>query len=102
MMWVIAVVLVVLILVFQKFKHLKESWMILVFALFLVLVYFSMTAKIQSGELDFSSPGQAINSIGVYAGWLGQTALNVLTIGKDSMTTVGNVILNRNQTDTNT
>lgn len=52
---------------------------------------------INTNQMDFSSPGAIVNSIGVYAGWLGQTTINLIGVGKDTIRTVGNVI-NTNQT----
>lgn len=92
MLWIIALVLLGLIYVFIQVNSFKQSWTVFIFIVLLVLVFFSMSGMIRSGELDFSTAGNSINSLGVYAGWLGKTTINVFSVVKDSFRTVGHVI----------
>ena len=98
MWWIIGIVLVLVILAFLKFEHYKKTWHLILLIFVLLLVYFSMTAMINSGQMDFSSPKSAISSFSIYAGWLGQTGLELFNIGKGTVKTVGNVIMT-NQTE---
>lgn len=93
MLWIVIIVLLVIILAFLKFEHYKRTTHIVLLVLVLVLVYFSMNSMIKSGEMNFSSPKATINSIGVYLTWLGQTTVKLVGVGKDTITTVGNVII---------
>ena len=102
MLWIIALVMLGIVFLFIKFNSFKQSWTVFIFILLLVLVFFSMNSMIRSGELDFSTVGSSINSLGVYGGWLGQTTVNVFVVMKDSFKTVGNVILDNNETTSET
>jgi hypothetical protein len=92
MIWIIAIVIILVILAFLKFEHHKKTIHITILILILGLIYFSMSSMIKSGQMDFSSPGNTMSSLGFYMGWVGETSLKLVGIGKDTIITVGNVI----------
>ena len=92
MWWIIAIVLIVIVMAFLKFEHFKKNWHVTILIVVLILAYLSITAMIQTGKMDFTSPGAAINSFAVYFGWLGETTFNLIGIGKNTIKTVGNVV----------
>ncbi len=98
MWWIIGAVIIFLILVFQKFKGVKENWTLALFIILIVFIAFSMTSMIQSGKMKLDSPGAIINSLGVYFGWVGETIFNVWGVGKDAVRTIGNTIIDTNRT----
>jgi hypothetical protein len=98
MWWIILIVLALVIIAFLKFEHYKKTFHIFILIIVLVLIYVSMNAMIQTGEMDFSSPRSSINSMGIYFSWLGQTGIELFSIGQGTIRTVGNVILT-NQTE---
>jgi cell division protein FtsW (lipid II flippase) len=98
MWWIILIVFALIIVAFLKFEHYKKTWHFILLMLVLVLVFFSITAMIQTGRMDFTSPKSTMNSMTIYFSWLGQTSFQLFNIGKDTIKTVGNVILT-NQTE---
>ena len=100
MWWIILIVIALVIIAFLKFEHYKKAIHIFILMIILVIVFFSMNAMMKSGEMDFTSPGATINSFAVYFTWLGETGLQLFGIGRDTVRTVGNVIMT-NETKTN-
>jgi multidrug transporter EmrE-like cation transporter len=100
MWWIIAIVFIIIIMVFLKFEHFKKNWYTAILIVILIIAYLSITAMLETGKMDFTSTGAAVNSFAVYFGWLGETTINLMGIGKDTIKTVGNVVRINNTAQT--
>lgn len=56
------------------------------------ILYFSIVSMLSSGRLDTNSPKSIVNSVYSYFGWLGDTAVKLFNIGKDTTVLVGNAV----------
>ena len=72
----------------KKFKWIK----ILLLIVLVAVIYFSFVGVSKSQELDFSSPRGVYMAFTGYVSWIGDTAKDLFTIGKDTVTLVGNTI----------
>ena len=78
----------------KKFKWVK----ILLLVVLIAVLYFSFVGVSKSQNLDFSSPRGVYMAFTSYISWIGETGKDLFTIGKDTVTLVGNTI-KENRTD---
>ncbi len=90
--WVVILILVFIVLAFLKIDHHTRVLKIFVLLGILLLIAFSMYNLFKVKEIDLSSPKDVVNTVYLYFGWLGNTLTQLWDVGKDTITTVGNVI----------
>jgi len=90
--WVIILIIVFIGLAFLKIDHHTRVIKIFIVLALLLLIAFSMYNLFRVKEIDLSSPKDVVNTVYLYFGWLGNTLTQLWDVGKDTVTTVGNVI----------
>ena len=90
--WIVLVFLAVAAILFFKFEHHFRLFRIAILGLIVVLIYLSMSSVLSSGEVNLDSPRGVVNAVYLYVGWLGETTVELLDIGKDSVALAGNAI----------
>jgi len=90
--WIVILVLVAIGLIYMKLEHHGKLLKVGVLVFLLLLILFSMSSIFKSRGTDSSSPKEVANTIYLYFGWLGNTMGQLWDIGKDTVTTVGNVV----------
>lgn len=90
--WIIIAGVIVIALIWleveKKFKWVK----VLLLVVLIAVLYFSFMGVSKSQDLDFSSPRGVYMAFTSYVSWIGNTGKDLFTIGKDTVTLVGNTI----------
>lgn len=90
--WIAIGILVIIGFFFIKIdSHLSKIKIIVLIGLGFIM-YFSIVSMLSSGRIDTDSPTSIVSSVYSYFGWLGDTALNLFDIGKDTVVLVGNAV----------
>jgi glucan phosphoethanolaminetransferase (alkaline phosphatase superfamily) len=75
-----------------RVEHLGRKVKIVAIILIGLLIYFSIANLFASESIDLTSPKGVVNAVYVYIGWIGKTANNLWSVGKDTVNMVGNAI----------
>ena len=91
--WIILCVLAAigLLLIFNTKHHVRRIKAI-IGILIVILFVVSIVGWYKTGEPDFSTPMNSINSVYLYFAWAGQAGLGLIDVSKGAVVTVGNVI----------
>jgi hypothetical protein len=81
-------------------EHFINRMKVFIFVLIALLILFSVMGFFTSKETDLKTPQGIIGSVYNYFGWLGDTGMELFTVGKGTINTVGNIIKS-NETGTN-
>ncbi len=90
--WIVIIIAVLLVVCFMKLDHHAHILKTVIIIGIILLLGFSMYNMFKSKNIDYSSPKEIINTIYMYFGWLGNTVSELWQVGKDTVSTVGNVI----------
>lgn len=91
---IIALVLVAMFVItmFIHFEHKLKAIKAIVLILIILVVGGSLYTWIKNDTNDLNSPKGVANSIYMYAGWMGDIGIKLISTIGDSFTAVGNVI----------
>ena len=91
-------ILIVLGIILLNLEHHARKIKIAATIVLLMIVYFSITSVLNSGNVDMASPRGIVGGVYYYFGWLGNALGDVWSISKDSAIAIGNVIkINRTE-----
>jgi hypothetical protein len=96
--WIIIVLLLVLGSVVLKFEHHGRKILLSIAIIIGVLLYFSIMAIMNSSEVDLNTPSGVVKGIYIWAGWLGNSFVELFDVGKNAVAGIGNVINQVNST----
>lgn len=91
--WIIIGVLIVLLLVFAKLKHIRHKTFLIILVLLLLFFYISASAVIKNQNIDLGSFGGIVKASSLYFNWLVHLGGNAKQLAGNAlkMDWVGNV-----------
>lgn len=90
--WIVIAVFVFIGLFYLKMEHHAHKVKIVIILVVGFVLYFSLVNHFSSDSVDLTSPRGIVNSIYLYAGWIGQTSTSLWDIGTDTVALAGNAV----------
>lgn len=83
--WVIIVVLIVVLWLFLKARHMKHQWYAIFLVLLILFIYLTGWKIINDNNIDLNSFNGVMSAMKLYFSWLGNLFSNVRTIAGDAV-----------------
>lgn len=83
--WIVIVVIVVLAIIFLKMNHFRHKMWILLVVLFALFLYGTLYVVSIKSQLDFNSVGGFMGSMKVYGGWLANGFQNLKVLAGNAV-----------------
>lgn len=90
--WILIIVALFILLAFFRVEHTGRRIKVIALILVLTLIYFSVSMVISQNKVDLKSPNGIFKGLYLYAGWLGEIALKMWDVGRQTVGMTANVI----------